>query len=115
MSKRPEFDAELVRDKNDGSMTRDDAFEKLNGCENEETTQTGVVDMLRLGRFLGWRVCPLFLMFIRLFLHTKRQCIQVQLLCLRRKSQIYYISRRLTSKQKYSCEAEFRRIHGIPR
>jgi hypothetical protein len=48
--KRPELDAELGRDKYDGSMTRDDAFEELNGCENEETAQTGVVDRLRLGR-----------------------------------------------------------------
>jgi len=46
--KRPELDAELVGDKYDGSMTRDDAFEKLHSCENEETAQTGVVNRLRL-------------------------------------------------------------------
>jgi hypothetical protein len=56
--KRPELDAELIRDKYDSSMTRDDASEKLNGCENQETTQTDIVDRLRLGRYLYWKVYP---------------------------------------------------------
>src|SRR6266542_1913951 len=60
-------------------MSMGDAFEKLNGCENEETTQMGVVK-LRLGRCLGWKVCPWLLTFVRLFLnknilYTKTQCI----------------------------------------
>jgi hypothetical protein len=31
-------------------MIRDDAFEKLYGCENEETAETGAVDWLRLSQ-----------------------------------------------------------------
>ena len=54
----------FLRDKYDGSMTGDNAFEKLHGCENEEMTQTGVVDLLRLGRCLGWRAWPWLLTFV---------------------------------------------------
>ncbi len=40
-------------------MTRDDVLEKLNGCENEETAQAGVVDRLRLSQWFSRKVCHL--------------------------------------------------------
>jgi len=49
-------------------MIRDDAFEKLYGCENEETAETGAVDWLRLSRYFDGKVCHLHLISAQLIL-----------------------------------------------
>ncbi len=48
-------------------MSRDDVFEKLNSCEDEETAKRSIIDGLCLNRRFGRKVCHLHLIFVRLF------------------------------------------------
>ena len=63
-------------------MSRDDVFEKLNSCEDEETAKKSIIDGLCLSRRFGRKVCHLHLIIVRLFfskdmLRTKRQFVLV--------------------------------------
>lgn len=68
MPQRPEFDAELSGNEYNGSMARDDAFEKLQSCENEKTAQASVVDWLRHRRYSIREACPELVTSSQLFI-----------------------------------------------